>query len=55
VAALDGVRVIDLRRYLPGPTPTMLLADPTAIVRCSRSLAISDPLRGAPKDAVNSA
>ena len=27
MAALDGVRVVDLTRYLSGPTLTMLLAD----------------------------
>ncbi|MET8206198.1 CoA transferase [Streptomyces sp. NPDC005373] len=45
MAALDGVRVVDLSRYLSGPTLTMLLADLGADVVKIESLPVGDPAR----------
>jgi crotonobetainyl-CoA:carnitine CoA-transferase CaiB-like acyl-CoA transferase len=45
MAALDGVRVIDVSRYLSGPTLTMLLADLGADVIKVESLPRGDPAR----------
>jgi formyl-CoA transferase len=45
MAALDGVRVVDLTRYLSGPTLTMLLADLGADVVKVEPLPLGDPAR----------
>jgi crotonobetainyl-CoA:carnitine CoA-transferase CaiB-like acyl-CoA transferase len=45
VAALDGIRVVDLTRYLSGPTLTMLLADLGAHVTKIETLPLGDPAR----------
>jgi len=45
MAALEGVRVVDLTRYLSGPTMTMLLADLGADVVKVETLPIGDPAR----------
>jgi crotonobetainyl-CoA:carnitine CoA-transferase CaiB-like acyl-CoA transferase len=45
MAALDGVRVVDLTRYLSGPTLTMLLADLGADVVKVETLPAGDPAR----------
>lgn len=43
--ALDGIKVVDLSRYLSGPTATMLLADMGAEVIKVESLPGGDPAR----------
>jgi crotonobetainyl-CoA:carnitine CoA-transferase CaiB-like acyl-CoA transferase len=45
MAALDGLKVIDLTRYLSGPTLTMLLADLGADVIKIETLPTGDPAR----------
>jgi crotonobetainyl-CoA:carnitine CoA-transferase CaiB-like acyl-CoA transferase len=45
MAALDGIRVVDLTRYLSGPTFTMLLADLGADVVKVETLPGGDPAR----------
>jgi crotonobetainyl-CoA:carnitine CoA-transferase CaiB-like acyl-CoA transferase len=45
MAALDGIRVVDLTRYLSGPTFTMLLADLGADVVKVETLPTGDPAR----------
>jgi crotonobetainyl-CoA:carnitine CoA-transferase CaiB-like acyl-CoA transferase len=45
VGALAGIRVVDLSRYLSGPTATMLLADEGADVIKVESLPNGDPAR----------
>ena len=45
MGALDGIRVVDLSRYLSGPTLTMLLADLGADVVKVESLPGGDPAR----------
>jgi crotonobetainyl-CoA:carnitine CoA-transferase CaiB-like acyl-CoA transferase len=45
LAALDGIRVVDLSRYLSGPTLTMLLADLGAEVIKIETLPVGDPAR----------
>lgn len=45
MAALDGLRVVDLTRYLSGPTLTMLLADLGADVIKVETLPGGDPAR----------
>jgi crotonobetainyl-CoA:carnitine CoA-transferase CaiB-like acyl-CoA transferase len=45
MAALDGIRVVDLSRYLSGPTLTMLLADLGAEVIKVEALPVGDPAR----------
>jgi crotonobetainyl-CoA:carnitine CoA-transferase CaiB-like acyl-CoA transferase len=45
MSALDGVRVIDLTRYLSGPTLTMMLADLGADVVKVETLPAGDPAR----------
>lgn len=45
MGALDGVRVVDLTRYLSGPTLTMLLADLGADVVKVETLPTGDPAR----------
>ncbi len=45
MAALDGLRVVDLTRYLSGPTLTMLLADLGADVVKVETLPTGDPAR----------
>jgi crotonobetainyl-CoA:carnitine CoA-transferase CaiB-like acyl-CoA transferase len=45
LAALDGIRVVDLSRYLSGPTVTMLLADLGAEVIKVETLPAGDPAR----------
>ncbi len=45
MAALDGIRVVDLSRYLSGPTLTMLLGDLGAEVIKVETLPVGDPAR----------
>lgn len=45
MGSLSGIRVIDLSRYLSGPTATMLLADMGADVIKVESLPLGDPAR----------
>ncbi|GAA3716280.1 CoA transferase [Streptomyces tremellae] len=45
MAALDGIRVVDMSRYLSGPTLTMLLADLGADVVKIEPLPVGDPAR----------
>jgi crotonobetainyl-CoA:carnitine CoA-transferase CaiB-like acyl-CoA transferase len=45
MAALDGLKVVDLTRYLSGPTLTMLLADLGADVVKVETLPTGDPAR----------
>ncbi|MBP2371618.1 CaiB/BaiF CoA transferase family protein [Pseudonocardia parietis] len=45
MGALDGIRVVDLTRYLSGPTLTMLLADMGADVVKVETLPTGDPAR----------
>ncbi|MFD4197105.1 CaiB/BaiF CoA transferase family protein [Amycolatopsis thermoflava] len=45
MGALDGIRVVDLTRYLSGPTLTMLLADLGADVVKVETLPTGDPAR----------
>lgn len=45
MAALDGLKVVDLTRYLSGPTLTMLLADLGADVIKVETLPTGDPAR----------
>jgi crotonobetainyl-CoA:carnitine CoA-transferase CaiB-like acyl-CoA transferase len=45
VAALDGLKVVDLTRYLSGPTLTMLLADLGANVIKIETMPSGDPAR----------
>ena len=45
MAALDGLRVVDLTRYLSGPTLTMLLADLGADVVKVETPPVGDPAR----------
>lgn len=45
MAALDGIRVVDLTRYLSGPTLTMLLADLGADVMKVETMPAGDPAR----------
>jgi len=45
MAALDGLKVVDLTRYLSGPTLTMLLADLGADVVKVETLPLGDPAR----------
>lgn len=47
MASLDGIRVVDLSRYLSGPTATMLLADYGADVIKVEGLPAGDPAREA--------
>ncbi|HEY7508950.1 MAG TPA: CaiB/BaiF CoA-transferase family protein [Vicinamibacteria bacterium] len=46
--ALDGVRVLDLTRYIPGPYGTMLLGDLGADVVKVEEPGVGDPTRGLP-------
>lgn len=45
MAALEGLKVVDLTRYLSGPTLTMLLADLGADVTKVETLPLGDPAR----------
>jgi len=45
MAALDGIRVVDLTRYLSGPALTMLLGDLGADVVKVEPLPLGDPAR----------
>jgi crotonobetainyl-CoA:carnitine CoA-transferase CaiB-like acyl-CoA transferase len=47
MSALDGIRIVDLTRYLAGPTLTMLLADLGADVVKVEALPTGDPARQA--------
>jgi crotonobetainyl-CoA:carnitine CoA-transferase CaiB-like acyl-CoA transferase len=46
--ALDGVRVLDLTRYIPGPYATMFLGDLGADVVKVEELGLGDPTRALP-------
>jgi len=48
--ALDGVRVLDMTRYLPGPYCTMLLGDLGADVVKVEEPPLGDPTRGIPPE-----